>query len=163
MAQRIHTNEILAELLRIFETDLKTSLDLKGIYRGELNWLPPEAVDTLVNGVWIMPSLTMNIDRVTIPRGLLVNYNFRVVYVRRLGLNENPIERKIADTNTIVEYLIDNFTLPSLTLTNGDLLWCFPTQVENECLEDLFVTGVAADLIATAFTINCQVRTNHRA
>lgn len=162
MSQRLHTNEILNEIMRIFKVELGTALSLKSIIKGELNWLPPESIPNLVNGIWIYPAGNIAIDRVTLPRGLTVTYNFRVVFVRRIGVNENVNERKMADVSTIVEKAIDFFDLPNLTLTNGQVLWAMPVSVEMEPLEDLFVNQVSADLIATAFNIQCSVRTNHR-
>jgi len=124
--------------------------------------MPPESIPLMVNGVWIYPSGNITLDRVTIPRGLVVNYNFRIVYVRRIGLNENINERKVADLQTVAEHMIDNFELPNLTLTNGQILWNMVTSIETEPLEDLMVNALSSDLIATAFNIQCAVRTNHR-
>lgn len=162
MTQRLYPKEILNEILRIFKVELASSLSLVSAIKGEMNWLPPESIPNLVNGVWIHPTGQIGINRVTLPRGLQIDYNFRVVYVRRIGLNENINEVKLNDICTITEKMIDFFELPNLALDSAQVLWCMPTAVETEPVEDVFVNALSADLIATAFIMNCATRTNHR-
>lgn len=156
---RLHINEILDELLSLMETNLKTSLNLQGVYRGGLEWLPPNDLTSMVNGIWIKPSLTTDIATVQMPKALQMTYRFRIVLVRRMDLTNNVLKTKTDDAESIVEMIYDNFQLPNLSLTGGQVLWCLPISIEWEPEEDSFTAALSADLTATAFLIEVQVRT----
>lgn len=162
MASRLHTKELLNEYLRIFKTDLKTPLSLVSVQKGEVDWLPPEALANKANGIWIVPSPAIRLNHVQFPKALQVSYGFRVVYVQRIITGENMVEKRIDDINTIIEKMIDKYELPDLELSNGQVLWSFPMSVEMEPPEDTYLAAEAADLMATAFNLEVEVRTNHR-
>ena len=154
---RLHANILVEELLRIFETDLKTSLSLKSVMRGAIEFLPTSGITDLVNGIWVNLEPSIDISKSELPKNLLITYNFRIVYVRRMALNENALKVKIADIQTITEKLIDSFKLADITnMTNGQVLWWLPTSVETDPPEDAYVSSIAADLTAIAF--NAQPR-----
>jgi len=161
MAQRLHLKELLNEYLRIFRTEFQSSLNLKSVIKGHIDFVPVQDVPNRVNGIWIAPE-PMTIDRVMLPKELQITYNFRVVYVRRIGVNENVNEAKVNDILTITEKIIDKFKLEDLTLTNAQVLWSFPVSVDPEPPEDVYVAAIAAELVAMAFNIQTVVRTNHR-
>ena len=159
MTQRIHTLELMNEYLRIFEDDLKSTLNLQSAIKGHIEWLPGQTINGMANGVFITVEPNINIERVQLPSDMLITYNFRVLYVKRINVNENVETQKLNDVNTIIEKLIDKFTLPDLTLTNGQVLWSLPVTVEMMPPEDDFVQALAADLVAAAFRVECLVRT----
>ncbi len=150
------------EYLRIFEVELKTALNLRRVIKGHIDFIPMQDVPSLVNGIWIAPEPGFDIGRVMLPKELEITYHFRVVYVRRIAVNEIVNEAKVNDILTITEKIIDKYKLEDLTLANAQVLWSFPTLVEAEPPEDVYVGAIAADLIATAFNIETKVRTNHR-
>lgn len=159
MAQRIHTKELLNEYLRIFDVELKTALNLRSVNKGSFEWMPAETLTNLVNGIWVSADPTIQIDRVELPRALNITYSFRVVYIKRIDINTNVNEQKINDINVIVEEMLDQYSLTDLTLTNGQVIWSYPTIIEIDPPEDDFVLTVASDLVAAAFRIDTQVRT----
>lgn len=159
MPQRIHSKEILNELLRIWERDLKVSLNLNVVQRGRIEWMPTPAVSNMANGIWATIDPNIHMDRVLLPGQLELTYNFRVIHVRKIATGEDVDEKKMDDINTIFEHMIDNFRLPDLTLSNGQVLWCLPVDVAVEPPEDAFVASIASDLTATAFSVECRVRT----
>ena len=159
MTQRIHTNEILAHIMELIETNLKTSLNLVGIYRGDMNWLPPEDITNMVNGVWVTIKNTIGIGASELPKNQIITYPIRIVYIRKVDLSNNVLESKIADINSIAEMIYDNFRLATLTLSNGQVLWAFPKSIEIEPMEDNYVSSISADLLACATEIEVKVRT----
>jgi hypothetical protein len=161
MAQRLHLKELLNEYLRIFRTEFQSTLNLKSVIKGHIDFVPVQDVPARVNGIWIAPE-AFTIDRVMLPKDLEITYNFRVVYVRRILVNEIVNEKKVEDILLITEKIIDKFKLEDLTLTNAQVLWSFPTAVDPEPPEDVYVGAIASELVATAFNIQTKVRTNHR-
>lgn len=155
---RTHTKLILDEYLRLFNADLRTTLNLKGVYKGDLSWLPPQTITDMVNGIWVTIEPSLRINRVLLPKELETTYNLRFVYVRRIAVNENPINAKLDDIETITEKLFDKFDLPDLTLTNGQILWSLPNEVEFSPPEDDYIVEIASDLIAMAFRVDTVVR-----
>lgn len=157
--QRIHTNEILAEYLRIFDVDLRVQLGLKGIFRGPIEWYPLSQLPNSLNGIWVNIEPDIKFQPVQWPTDLRVTYNIRILYVRKMNVNENVLTQKVADLNVIVEKMFDKFLLPDLSLTNGQVMWSLVTSVETEPAEDALVAQVASDLVATAFRLETVVRT----
>jgi len=156
---RLHSNQVLAEYLRIFETGLTTTLSLKGVYRGNLEWFPAQAISDMANGIWVVLDPGITITPVQLPTDLEVNYGIRIIYVKRINVNENVIQQKIDDINTIVEKLFDEYRLTNLSLTNGQVLWSLPVSVETEPPEEVYVSSIAADLVAAAFRVELKIRT----
>lgn len=156
---RLHVNELLDEILSLIETNLKTSLSLKGIYRGELAWLPPGAVSDMANGIWVTLAQATDIEEVQMPKALQFTYRVRLIFVRRIDTTNNVLKTRMDDAETIVEMVYDNFQMSALSLTNGQVLWWLPRSVEWEPAEDAYVSAVSADLTATAFTTEILVRT----
>jgi hypothetical protein len=165
MSQRLHANELLDEILRLVEANLKTSLSLVGIYRGTLAWLPPTTLTELVNGVWVELIQSTDFAEVAMPKGLTVTYRVRIVYVRRLDISNNIDQQRVADAESIVEMIYDNYKLSyianggTLPLSNGEPLWFLPRQVEWQPPEDNFVQAISADLTAVACNTEIVVRT----
>jgi hypothetical protein len=162
MSQRFHANELLQGILDVFETDLKTSLNLNGVYRGTLAWLPPSAVGGMVNGIWAELVENTDIKNVAFPKELQITYRVRIVFVRRLDVSNNVAAQRIADAELMLEDIFNNYLLQSVTLSNGQVLWWLPRQVEWYPPEDEFVQALSADLTAIACNTEIEVRTNFR-
>lgn len=158
MTQRLHTNELLAEYIRIFNDDLRVQLGLRAAMRGSIEWYPMADVPSMVNGIWVSIEPDIRLKHVQLPNDMEITYNIRILFVRKININENVLEQKVADLNVIVEKLIDKFRLPELSLTNGQVMWSLPTQVETEPPEDALVAQIASDLVATAFRVETIVR-----
>lgn len=157
VTQRIHANELLDEILNLFESNLKTSLSLVGVYRGGLSWLPPQSINTMANGIWAELVQNTDIREVTLPKGLQVGYKVRLTYVRKLDLSSNVDRQRIADAESIIEMVYNNYQLATINppLVNGQVLWWLPRTIEWQPPEDNFVQAISADL--TAIAINCEI------
>lgn len=159
MSTRIHTNQLLNEIMRIFDQDLRVSLGLSAVIKGDITWMPTAGIQNLANGIFISVDPNIQIARVQLPTDLQVTYNFRILYVKKIVVGQNVEEQKINDIETIIDKVFDKFTLPDLTLTGGQVLWWLPETVETEPPEDAYVSQLASDLVAIAFRTSCVVRT----
>jgi hypothetical protein len=164
MAQRLHANELLDEILNVFETNLKTALNLNGVYRGTLAWLPPSDILQMVNGIWSEMLESSEIKDVAMPKGITVTYRIRCVYVRRIDVSNNVAKQRIADAEQMVEQIFNNYLLATINppLSNGQVLWWLPRLIEWYPPEDEFVQALSADLTAIACNTELEVRTSFR-
>lgn len=159
MSTKIHTKEIVNHIMSLFESDLKTSLSLVGIYKGGLAWLPPIAISEMANGIWLDLTQTTDIEEVAMPTGIQVIYRIRIIYVRRIDISNNVLDAKMNDAATIIDKIYEKHKLPGLTLNGGNVLWWLPSVIEYQPAEDNFVSAIAADLTAVAFNTEVIVRT----
>lgn len=159
MSDIIFVRQIAEEIARIIET-LRTSLSLKSTIIGEMNFQPTAGVTNLVNGVWIVPNPIMNNDPDELPKVLMQKYFYRLVYVRRIVLNENPVKKTMADVATIINALTDKIHCPDITTlpATAQVLWMLVRTVEWNPGEDNYVQQFGADLTAVAFNLEVQVR-----
>jgi hypothetical protein len=162
MGQRLFANELLQGILDAFEAALKTPLNLQGTYRGTLHWLPPTAIRSMVNGIWVELVENTDIKVVAFPKELQTTYRVRCVFVRLLDVSNNISAQRIVDGEKMVEAVFDNYLLSSVALTGGQVLWWLPRQVEWYPPEDEFVQALSADLTAIACNTEIEVRTNFR-
>lgn len=162
MAKRIHANEILDGIAALCKLHLETPLSLQAIIRGSIEWFPNQSLLPLVNGIFLHLEPAIEVTRVQMPKDLQFLYAVRLVYVRRNAENEDINRKKIDEITLIAETIIDNYNLPDVSLENGQILWCFPRNIETEPPEDFIAADVAADLSAVAFNLEVVVRTNHR-
>ena len=162
MATRFFANEILGEFLRLFDVNLRTTLNLKGVYRGSLDFLPVQNIPDMVNGVWVNLEPNITYEPVQMPKDLKTTYNFRIVYLSRINVNENVLTQKINDTKEITDMLWDNFLLSDLALSGNppaQILWSKLNIVELDPPEEAFFVDLSADIVATAFRLEVAVRT----
>lgn len=159
MSNIIFVREVAEEIARIVET-LRTSLSLKAVIIGEMSFQPTVGVTNLVNGVWIVPTPVTTIDADALPKVLLTRYFYRLVYVRRIGLNENVVKKSMADVATIVNTLTDHWHVPDITNIpqSAQILWMGTRSIEWEPSEDSLVQTLGADMTAVAFNLEVQVR-----
>lgn len=158
MGNRVFTEEIVEEIMSLIETNLKVSLDLQGIYRGNMAWLPPEAVSDLVNGVWINLVRSVEISESELPKCLLTTYPIRLILALRIDLTNNALDTKMQKVEELIDLIYDNFRMSSLSLTNSQVLWWLPRSIEYEPAEDAFVAALSADLMAVAIESDIVVR-----
>lgn len=157
---RIHATELLNEMMRLFEVNLKASLSLACIARGDIGFLPNvNGISDLVNGIFVNAEPSTIIEPVQYPTDLLVTYQFRILHLMKIAVDQNVLSQKEANVKAIVEMVFDNFTLSALSLTNGQVLWWLPTEVEWEPPEDAYINEKAAEIVAVAFKTECKVRT----
>ena len=159
MSDIIFVRQIAEEIARIIET-LRSTLNLKATIIGEMNFQPSTGVTNLVNGVWIIPTPVMNNAADSIPKILIQQYYYRVIYLRRIAVNENPVTRSMADVATIINALTDKIHCPDITTlpATAQILWMLVKSVEWNPGEDSYVQQFGADLTALAFNIEVQVR-----
>jgi hypothetical protein len=156
----IHVRPILDEISRIFETELKTPLSLNAVIQGDLSFQPTAGIPNLVNGIWIHPVQMTNQSN-EIPRGLQQVYQFRIVYLRRIALNANPMDQILDDVKLIINTLTDNYHLPSIAglPAHAQIYWAHVDNLEFDPQEDEYVARMAADIKAVAFQLSVVVRT----
>lgn len=154
---RTHLKELCNHYLQLFNDNLRTTLNLKGVYKGDLTFFPAQALTDMVNGIFVNP-LNVRIERVLLPKELETTYIFRFLYIKRIAQGTNVVESKIDDCTTIQEHLFDKYQLPDLTLTNGQVLWSLPNEIDMNPPEDEYVAILAADMVAMAFIVDCKVR-----
>lgn len=159
MSDVIFVRQIAEEIARIAET-LREQLNLKSTIIGEMNFQPTAGITNLVNGLWIVPTPTTNINPDAIPKVLIETYFYRLVYVRRIGRNENVVKQHMADVATIINALTDKVHMPDITTlpSTAQILWMLVKSVEWEPGEDRYVQTFGADLTAIAFNVEVQVR-----
>ena|SRR3990167_6595708 len=147
--------------MSLIETNLKASLSLVGIYRGNLAWLPPNEITSMANGIWLNLEAPVDLEEVSMPNGLLDTYKIRIIYIRRIDLTTNPLDQKIEDADDIANLVWDN-KKPTFSLGgsgNAHILWWLPRTVEYEPAEDSLVAAISADLMAIAINTELKLRT----
>jgi hypothetical protein len=159
MSDIIFVRQIAEEIARIVET-LRTTLSLKSTIIGEMSFNPTAGVGNLVNGVWIIPTPTTQIEPDSIPRILIQRYFYRVIFVRRINRNENVVKQHMADVATIINALTDKIHMPDITNlpATAQILQMLVRSVEWNPGEDNYVQQFGADLTAIAFNIEVEVR-----
>jgi hypothetical protein len=151
------------ELARLLEAELKSSMGLKSIIQGSFASQPTPGLATLVPGIWVHPSPAMTVEETEMPRVMIQKHNFRLIYLRKMGLNENPTQITAADAVTIANMLTANFTLPAASMpANAQILWMMVRTVEFEPQEDDLVATISADVRAAALQVEVTVRVNAR-
>lgn len=145
--------------MTLLEDALRTPLNLVGIYKGNLAWLPPRDLTTMVNGIWLNLEKSVDLEEVSMPKGLLDTYRIRLIYVRKIDTTSNPLDVKIDDADTIANLLWDNLKPTFPGMGNAFVLWMLPRQVEYEPVEDSFVASISSDMMAVAIEIELKVRT----
>lgn len=159
MPQNLHTIEIIEELERLFETNLKTALSLKTVIKSGLEFEPFQALADRVPCIFIKPEKDTDFEFIHVGQSYQVTYRFRVIYVRSIVQNSEVWKQKVNDAEQIVQELIDNIQLSALTLTDGQVLWTIPRRIEWEPPEDAFVAEINADLVAVAIEYEAVVKT----
>jgi hypothetical protein len=157
--ERIHTTEIIDEILRLLDVNLRTSLSLKGVFRGMMPFMPAEVATQKVNGIWVNVEPSIHITPIQLPKDTQITYMIRLLLIRRININENVLLQKETDIREVIDMVYDNYTMSELTLSNGQILWWLPTEIEMEPPEDGYVATLAEDLVAIAFKTEIQVRT----
>lgn len=157
----VHVQPIIEELQRIISDGLTATLNLKGVHIGDVAFSGSHGISNLVNGVWIVPSPSTTNDPDSMPKMFIQKYYFRLLYIRRIALNENPIQKNMTDIKEIVNLLTDKISLPDLTNlpSSAQILWALVRSVEWMPPENDFVSRIAADLLAMAVNIEVNVRT----
>lgn len=166
-APRLHVNEILDKLITLLDTNLSpappTGLGLKSINKGDLEFYvgpsTPVQLTAELPAIFLKPSPATEIEIVAMGQEYQVRYRHRLVYVKNFSTTEKVVEERIKETVKLVELLIDNYLLPGLTLTNGQVIGSVPRSVEWEPAEDEFVATLNLDIIAVAITYDVMTRT----
>ena len=161
-APRLHENLIADRIVQLIKDALETDLGLKVITVGALEFFPQldGALAGSVPAVFVKPAPSTNLERITTAQTYRIVYNFRVVYVRLFGPNEEIVREKAAQTQKIAELLIDNVDLGGLALPNGQVLFSILRSIEWEPPEDNLVASINADMTASAlvFTVETTSR-----
>lgn len=150
-APRLHENLIADRIVELIDQNLAVLMGLKVVTVGALEFFP--ALDNLADNapaVFVKPSPSTTLERITTGQTYRVVYNFRLVFVKLFGPNEEIVRSKTAETQKIAEVLIDNVDLGGLALPNGQLLFSTVKTIEWEPAEDNLVATIHADMTAAA-------------
>ncbi len=151
------------ELARLLEAELKSTLGLKAVIQGSFASQPTPGLVNLVPGIWIHPTPAMTVEEAEMPRVLIQRHNFRIIYLRKMGVNENPTQITATDAVDIANMLTANFTLPAASMpANAQILWMMVKTIEFEPQEDDLVATISADVRAAALQVEVTVRVNAR-
>ena len=157
-APRLHENLIAEKIVQLIDQSLSTELALKVVTIGALEFFPTldEALVNSVPAVFVKPSPSTNLERITTAQTYRIVYNFRIVYVRLFKPNEEIVKQKTLQTQKIAELLIDNVNLGGLSLPNGQILFSILRSIEWEPPEDNLVASINADLTAAALVFGVE-------
>lgn len=153
MAQRLHETEIADKIVDLINTTLGNSMGLKVVMMGALEFYP--ALETLsdhVPAVFIKPSPSTELERITTAQTYQIVYNFRIVFVKKFAANEEIVRQKVIETQKIAELLLDQVNLSGLVLTNGQIMRTNLRAIEWEPAEDSLVASINAEMTAAAMT-----------
>ena len=156
-APRLHETLIAERIVELIDQALSDPMGLKVVTIGALEFFP--ALETLANNVpavFVKPSPTTNLERITTGQTYRVAYNFRIVFVKSFGANEEIVRSKTVETQKIAELLIDNVDLSGLSLPNGQILFTTLKTIEWEPPEDNLVASINADMTATALVFTAE-------
>lgn len=160
-APRLYETLIAEKIVELIDQNLSSVMALKVVTIGALEFFP--ALETLGNSVpavFVKPSPSTNLERITTGQTYRIAYHFRIVFVKSFGSNEEIIRSKTVETQKIAELLIDNVDLGGLALPNGQILFTTLKTIEWEPTEDNLVASINADMTATAlvFTVETSSR-----
>ncbi len=160
-APRLHETLIAERIVELIDQNLSSAMGLKVVTIGALEFFP--ALETLGNNVpavFVKPSPSTNLERITTGQTYRIAYHFRIVFVKAFGSNEEIVRSKTVETQKIAELLIDNVDLGGLALPNGQILFTTLKTIEWEPPEDNLVASINTDMTATAlvFTVETSSR-----
>lgn len=154
---RLHEKLIAKKIADLIDEKLAESMGLKLVTVGALEFFP--ALENLANNVpavFVKPAPSTTLERITTGQTYRIVYNFRIVFVKLFGPNEEIVISKIVDTQKIAELLIDNVDLSGLALPNGQILFSTLKTIEWEPPEDNLVAAINADMTASALMFEVQ-------
>ena len=150
-APRLHETLIAERIVQLIDQNLADPMGLKVVTIGALEFFP--ALDDLssnVPAVFVKPAPSTTLERITTGQTYRIVYNFRIVFVKLFGSNEEIVRSKTSETQKIAELLIDNVDLGGLTLPNGQILFSTVKSIEWEPAEDNLAATIHADMTAAA-------------
>lgn len=156
-APRLHETSIAEKIVQLIDENLSGSMGLKVVTIGALELFPAlEHLADHVPAVFVKPSPSTTLERITTGQTYRITYNFRLVFVKPFAANEEIVKSKTEETQKIAELLIDNVDLSGLSLPNGQILFSTLKTIEWEPPEDNLVAAVNADMTATALVFSVE-------
>jgi hypothetical protein len=158
---RLHETVIAERIVQLIDDNLSDSMGLKIVTIGALELFPAlEQIMSQAPAVFVKPSPSTVLERITTGQTYRITYNFRIVFVKAFGPLEEIVKSKTEEAQKIAELLIDNVDLSGLSLPNGQILFSTLKSIEWEPPEDNLVATVNADMTASAlvFTVEATSR-----
>lgn len=148
---RLHETLIAERIVDLIDQNLSADMGLKVVTIGALEFFPAlENLADNVPAVFVKPSPSTILERITTGQTYRILYNFRVVFVMRFGPNEEIVRSKTVEAQKLAELLIDHVDLGALAIPNGQLLFSTVKAIEWEPPEDNLVASLNADMTAAA-------------
>ena len=159
--QMLHTTELCNKIISIISAALKTSLNLKEIQFGGLEYLPTPTAATFANyvpGILVKP-LTIDPKFKELGESYEMNYSFRIIFINKFSISTEVVKEKALRIKDVAELFFDDLTLGALALTNGTINWLMIDKIEFEPPEDDFVLTFGSNLYAIALNLTINVLT----
>jgi len=154
---RLHESLIAEKIVQLIDQNLSSLLGLKIVTYESLEFFAaPGQLSSNVPAVFVKPSPSTSLERITTGQTYRIVYNFRLVLVQPFGPNERVVMSKVTNTQKIGELLIDNVDLGSLPLPNGQILSVSLRQIEWEPPEDKFEEIDRANMTAAALVLTVE-------
>ena len=156
-APRLHETVIADKIVQLIDQNLSAQMGLKVVTVGALEFFPAlEQLGENAPAVFVKPSPSTNLERITTGQTYRIVYNYRIVFVSVFAPNEEIIREKTIRTQKIAEMLIDNVDLGGLALPNGQILFSTLKTIEWEPPEDNLAASINADMTATALVFSVE-------
>ena len=148
---RLHEPLIAEKIVQLIDQNLSGPLGLKVVTNEALEFFAaPDRLSDNVPAIFVKPSPSTSLERITTGQTYRIVYNFRLVYVYKFGPNEEVVKTKTTNTLKIAELLIDTVDLGALPLPNGQILSTTLKLIEWEPPEDKLNEIIKADMTVSA-------------
>jgi hypothetical protein len=154
---RLHEIEIADKIVGLIDQNLSAEMGLKVVTIGALEYFPArENLAENVPAVFVKPWPSTDLERITTGQTYRITYNFRIVFVKLFGPNEDITKEKTIQSQKIGEMLIDNVNLGNLVLINGQILRATLKAIEWSLEEDRLAGVIHADMAAAGFVFTVE-------
>ncbi|HOX22172.1 MAG TPA: hypothetical protein PLL10_01805 [Elusimicrobiales bacterium] len=158
---RLHETVIADRIIELINLNRASVMGLKIVSFGDLDFFP--ALENLADNtpaVLVKPAPSTTLERITIGQTYKIVYNFRILFLKTFGPNEEVIRLKTIETDKLAELFIDNVSLGDFTITNGQVTRTNLTTIEWSPPEDAIVASLNANITASAlvFTVETTSR-----
>ena len=169
--QRVLPEELTEHVRGFIHDNLGSTLpaDAKGnrlqtVTVGSLDYFPARVPATSLPGVFVRLLRYTMAFHATGHKIYETTYTLRLVYVRQHAPEEEVVSVKMNVSKLLVEELIVQHNLPSLTMPSGteagQVVWTLPRQVDLEPAEETILVALQQeDLVAVAVEFDVKVLT----
>lgn len=156
-APRLHELLIADRIVSLIDQNLSGPMGLKVVTMEALELFPAlQDITDNVPAVFVKPSPSTTLERITTGQTYQIAYAFRIVLVRRFAAGEQVVRSTVTEAQKIAELLIDNVELGALALPNGQIIRSLLKAIEWEPAEESVLLSINASLAAAALVFNVE-------